>query len=523
MADLVSEDTRDKTYDDIPGLQPWMLQQLKYIKILRPTPIQYHCIPPAIEGHDIIGAAKTGSGKTLAFVIPILQKLSVDPYGIYALVLTPTRELAYQIADQFKGLGGPVSLKISVIVGGIDRLTQCKELSKSPHVVVATPGRLADILDSAPEFTLKRIKFLVLDEADRLMDGRFDEQIQTIWSSLPERRQTLLFSATITDRLQKMKDLASSKVFLWQTSAKNDQATVQQLDERYCLVSPVSKDATMVALLLQFSEKNSRGLIIVFTDTCKSTQILNMMLNKLGVQSVCIHSMLTQKERLAALARFKSSQVKILIATDLASRGLDIPLVQLIVNHKIPNSPSIYIHRVGRTARAGRSGQAVTFVTPHELKLLLAVEMKTKRKMSEVKVDEAMAQRIMKQVNVTKREQEIKLDETDFDERRNINKRKRLIMEGRDPDEEDERKKKLLKKRQRKMKQEREIMLQRIGVKKSKMNEGQQDKGSKAKLTSPSKTPNSIKSKNIIDSKGKKMKKKRSKMKTGGFTVSDLE
>ncbi|XP_042886823.1 probable ATP-dependent RNA helicase DDX49 [Penaeus japonicus] len=523
MADLVSEDTRDKTYDDIPGLQPWMLQQLKYLKILRPTPIQYHCIPPAIEGRDIIGAAKTGSGKTLAFVIPILQKLSIDPYGIYALVLTPTRELAYQIADQFKGLGSPVSLKVSVIVGGIDRLSQCKELSKSPHVVVATPGRLADILDTAPEFTLKRIKFLVLDEADRLMDGRFDEQIRTIWSSLPEKRQTLLFSATITDRLQRMKNLATSEVFLWQTSAKNDQATVQQLDERYCLVNPVSKDATMVALLLEFSEKNPKGLIIVFTDTCKSTQILSMMLNKLGVESLCIHSMLTQKERLAALARFKSSQAKILIATDLASRGLDIPLVQLIVNHKIPNSPSNYIHRVGRTARAGRSGQAVTFVTPHELKLLLAVEEKTKRKMSEVKVDEEMTQRIMKQVNVTKREQEIKLDETDFDERRNINKRKRLIMEGRDPDEEEKKKKKLLKKKQQQLKQEKQMVLQKLGVKKSEKNIGQ-DKGSKAKgNNSPS--LKSVKSKNIGGSVGKKKTKKKSiKMKKGsGFSVSKLE
>nr|XP_053630173.1 probable ATP-dependent RNA helicase DDX49 isoform X1 [Cherax quadricarinatus]XP_053630174.1 probable ATP-dependent RNA helicase DDX49 isoform X1 [Cherax quadricarinatus] len=461
MADVVSEDTRGRTYADIQGLQPWVIKQLNQLKIHQPTPIQYHCIQPALEGKDVIGAAKTGSGKTLAFVIPILQRLSIDPYGIYALVLTPTRELAFQIADQFRALGAPVSLRLSVVVGGLDIVVQGAELNRSPHVVVSTPGRLADILETSPEFTLKRIKFLVLDEADRLMDGRFDSQLHTIWSSLPEKRQTLLFSATITDRLERMKELASSEVFLWQSSG-NKQATVQQLDERYALVNPIVKDATMIAMVLQQTEQKPRGLIMIFTDTCKNTQVLSMLLNSLSIECVALHSMLSQKERLSALARFKSSQVKVLIATDVASRGLDIPLVELVINHAIPNLPKNYIHRVGRTARAGRAGQALSFITPHEIKILLAIESETRRKMTELKVDEAMVRKIMKQVNVSRREQEIRLEQTDFDERRNINKRKRLILEGRDPDEEEKKKRKHLKKLRKAERQERNELLKHL-------------------------------------------------------------
>ncbi|KAK7070808.1 putative ATP-dependent RNA helicase ddx49 [Halocaridina rubra] len=468
MADVVSSDTKNKSFSDISGLQPWLLQQLTQLKIRQPTPIQFHCIPPALEGKDVIGAAKTGSGKTLAFVIPILHQLSSDPYGIYALVLTPTRELAFQIADQFKGLGVPMDLRLSVVVGGLERLIQTSELSRAPHIVVATPGRLADILETSPEFTLKKIKVLVLDEADRLMDGRFDTQLKTIWSALPEKRQTLLYSATITDRVQRMKELASSQVFLWQSDL-SEQATVKQLDERYALVNPVVLDATMVWSIMEQLKKTPKGLIIVFTDTCKSTQILCMMLNELGIDSVPLHSMINQKARLASLARFKSSQVKVLIATDLASRGLDIPLVELIVNHRVPNLPKTYIHRVGRTARAGRAGQAITFVTPHDLKILLAIEAETNRKMIELEVDEKMVQKIMKQVNVSKRAQEIKLEQTDFDERRNINKRKRLIMEGRDPDEEEEKKRKRLKKILKLQKLEKVKMLESKGIKNKKM------------------------------------------------------
>ncbi|KAL7646073.1 UNVERIFIED_CONTAM: hypothetical protein RMT77_002974 [Armadillidium vulgare] len=445
MADLISLETRNKTFDYFSQLQPWLLRQLKSLKIERPTPVQYHCIPEIINGKDVIGAAKTGSGKTLTFVVPILHHFSIEPYGIFALILTPTRELAFQIADQFKCVGAPALLRVSVVVGGLNKVEQGAELNRSPHIVVATPGRLADIMETSPELTFKRIKFLVLDEADRLLDGHFEKQLESIWKFLPRKRQTLLFSATITSRIQKMKDIATSNVFVWQSSKK--ESTVQQLEEKYSLVNPAIKDAAMVSLVLKLKEENPKGLAIIFTDTCKSTQILNMMMNELGIDSVCLHSMMKQKERLKALARFKSSQIKFLIATDLASRGLDIPLVQVVINHRIPNLPKTYIHRVGRTARAGRPGSAVTFISPNEVKLLLAIEGETGRKMTQIQVNEDQIQKILREVNITKREQQIKLETSDFDERKIIYKRKRLICEGIDPDDEERKRVKAMKRK----------------------------------------------------------------------------
>ncbi|KAB7505925.1 putative ATP-dependent RNA helicase DDX49 [Armadillidium nasatum] len=433
MADLISLETRNKTFDYFSQLQPWLLRQLKSLKIERPTPVQYHCIPEIINGKDVIGAAKTGSGKTLTFVVPILHHFSIEPYGIFALILTPTRELAYQIAEQFKCVGAPAMLR------------QGAELNRSPHIVVATPGRLADIMETSPELTFKRIKFVVLDEADRLLDGRFEKQLKSIWKFLPRKRQTLLFSATITSRIQKMKDIATSNVFVWQSNKK--ESTVQQLEEKYSLVNPAIKDAAMVSLVLKLKKENPKGLAIIFTDTCKSTQILYMMMNELGIDSVCLHSMMKQKERLKALARFKSSQIKFLIATDLASRGLDIPLVQVVINHRIPNLPKTYIHRVGRTARAGRPGSAITFITPNEVKLLLAIEGETGRKMTQIQVNEDEIQKILREVNITKREQQIKLETSDFDERKIIYKRKRLICEGIDPDDEERKRFKAMKRK----------------------------------------------------------------------------
>ena len=205
---------------------------------------------------------------------------------------------------------------------------------------------------------------------------------------------------------------------------------VKQLDERYCLVAAPVKDSTLVQILMKYQEENTSGLAMIFTETCKMTQVLYLMLNDLGIEAVCLHSMITQQERFSALARFKSSMVKVLVATDVASRGLDIPMVGLVLNHTLPGIPKTYIHRVGRTARAGRKGQAVSIVTPNDLKLLLAIEALCKTKMVALEVDEDSVKKIMKQVNTTRREQEIKLDRTDFDERRNINKRKKLIMQG---------------------------------------------------------------------------------------------
>ncbi|XP_005279030.2 probable ATP-dependent RNA helicase DDX49 [Chrysemys picta bellii] len=448
------------------GLAAWLAEQAQQLGIGRPTPVQAACIPPILQGRDCMGCAKTGSGKTAAFVLPVLQKLSEDPYGIFCLVLTPTRELAYQIAEQFRVLGKPLGLKDCIIVGGMDMVAQALELSRKPHVVIATPGRLADHLRSSNTFSLRKIKFLVLDEADRLLEQGctdFTKDLEVILGAVPATRQTLLFSATLTDTLNELKSLAMNKPFFWESQA--EVRTVDELVQRYLLVPEKVKDAYLVHLIQTFQDEHEDWSIIIFTSTCKNCQILNMMLKKFNFPSVALHSMMKQKQRFAALAKFKSSVFKILIATDVAARGLDIPTVQVVINHNTPGLPKIYIHRVGRTARAGRHGLAITLVTQYDIHLVHAIEEQIKTKLQEFSVEERAVLSILTQVNVARRECEIKLEATDFDEKKEINKRKQMILEGKDPDMEAKRKAELAKIK-RKNKQFRERVQQTLQEKK---------------------------------------------------------
>ncbi|XP_063003299.1 probable ATP-dependent RNA helicase DDX49 [Elgaria multicarinata webbii] len=423
------------------GLAPWLAAQAEQLGLARPTPVQEACIPPALQGRDCMGCAKTGSGKTAAFVLPILQKLSEDPYGVFCLVLTPTRELAYQIAEQFRVLGKPLGLKDCIVVGGMDMVAQALELSRKPHVVVATPGRLADHLRSSNTFSLQKIKFLVLDEADRLLEQGctdFTQDLEVILTAVPAGRQTMLFSATLTDTLNDLKRIAMNRPFFWESASEVQ--TVEQLDQRYLLVPEKVKDAYLVHLVQTFQDEHEDWSVIIFTNTCKNCQILNMMLQKFNFPSVALHSNMKQKQRFAALAKFKSSVFKILIATDVAARGLDIPTVQVVINHNTPGLPKIYVHRVGRTARAGRHGIALTLVTQYDIHLVHAIEEQIRMKLQEFSVEERTVLNILTQVNVVRRECEIRLEGTDFDEKKEINKRKQMILEGKDPELEARRK-----------------------------------------------------------------------------------
>ncbi|XP_039295329.1 probable ATP-dependent RNA helicase DDX49 isoform X5 [Nilaparvata lugens] len=333
----------------------------------------------------------------------------------------------------------------------MDMVAQGSELAKKPHVVIATPGRLADHLESCNTFSLQQIKFLVLDEADRLLGGAFDGQIKTIFSALPHNKQTLLFSATITDTLEKVKQVAKNEVFMWEQ--KDDIITVEELDQFYVLCSTAVKDGYLVEAIRTFKKTCEKGSIIIFTDTCKNCQLLSIALNEVGFENVALHAMIPQKVRLAALAKFKTNLVKILIATDVASRGLDIPAVELVVNHNIPSIPKDYVHRVGRTARAGRGGTAISLVTPHDIHLVHAIEANINTKLKEYQIDGREVAKIFTQVSVSKREAEIKLDDSDFNEKKKLYKRKKMILEGKDPDEEEqklEEKRKQFRKEQRK-------------------------------------------------------------------------
>jgi ATP-dependent RNA helicase DDX49/DBP8 len=385
------------------GLDGWVLDQVRAVGFKAPTDIQYHCIPPILEGRDCLGCSKTGSGKTAAFALPILQRLSEDPFGIFAVVLTPTRELAFQIGEQFRAFGKPVNLRDVVVVGGMDMMKQSLALAQHPHVVIATPGRLADHIKSTDTFSLKKIKFIVLDEADRLLEPSFQDDLSVIFDVLPQQRQTLLFSATLTESLENLKKL-TTKPFFWES--KDETATVEMLDQRYILIPHQVKDSYLIKLLNILHNEEEKTAIF-FTHSCRDCQIYSMLFKHLEFPCVALHSLMSQSERLAALAKFKSNKVKILVATDVASRGLDIPAVEVVVNVNVPAAPKDYLHRVGRTARAGRGGLSVTMVTQYDVLRLKNIESYTKVTMGEYPIAESDVLKILNPVSVARRQMDL--------------------------------------------------------------------------------------------------------------------
>lgn len=328
------------------GVDEWLIRACKEMGINKPTEIQCRCIPQILAGRDVMGRAQTGSGKTATFALPILQKLSQDMFGIFALVLTPTRELAFQIADQFRALGASLNLRDTVVIGGQDMMTQALELAKSPHVVIGTPGRIADHIDSGTKLHFKHLQFLVLDEADRLFEPCFSANLSSIVEVLPpiEQRQTLLFSATITTELAQQCSLAMKEPCFFEVSSR-DNAVVKELNQRYLFVPQNVKECYLAFLLKETPFQESS--VIVFTSTCRGCQLIAALLEELEIDCVQLHSRNSQARRLAALGKFRSGQSKVLVATDVASRGLDIPTVKLVINYDVPRVPADYVHRVG--------------------------------------------------------------------------------------------------------------------------------------------------------------------------------
>ncbi|WKX97538.1 hypothetical protein Q1695_013307 [Nippostrongylus brasiliensis] len=429
-AEPISTTSSAKSFAEL-GVNSWLVQQLEFMKIRQPTPVQVNCIPKVLNGHDVLGCAKTGTGKTLAFVLPILHELAIDPYGIFALVLTPTRELASQIYDQFVALGKPIALKTSLVTGGRSLIDQANELTARPHVVVATPGRLADHIDSNPDGLgqlFKKIQFFVLDEADQMLDGQYNEQLKSIFLAIPKHRRTLLFSATITTAITKLHTVTEKKPYFFED--KQEVATVERLEQKYVLCPVAVKDAYLVYVVKNYCERNEGSSVIVFAQTCRECQALAYMFDALGFKVGSLHSQIEQRMRNAALASFRSKVTRVLICTDVASRGLDIPHVDLVVNHNVPKCPKTYVHRVGRSARAGRYGAALTFVTQYDVVLLQAVEELIGMKLEALKVSDRKVTQYVTKVLVAKREAELRMEQNNFGERKEANLRKDLLMSG---------------------------------------------------------------------------------------------
>lgn len=348
-----------------------------------PTPIQNETIPLALQGSDILGMAQTGTGKTAAFALPILQKLNAmqapDKFREpRAIILAPTRELAIQINDSLRKYGKYVGLKHTVIFGGVKQGPQVKLLSKGVDIIVATPGRLLDLINQG-FCALNKIQFFVLDEADRMLDMGFIRDVQKIVKILPAKRQTLFFSATMPDSVVKLADtiLNSPK----KVKVKSTLTPVERISQSVIVIEPQDKVLQLITLL---KDKVFES-VIVFTKTKHKANRINQKMKAVGIATEAIHSNKSQAARQKALNAFKDGDIKILIATDIAARGIDVEAVSHIVNFDMPSTPEDYVHRIGRTARAGASGIAISFCEPSERLKLFRIEKLINLKLEVIK------------------------------------------------------------------------------------------------------------------------------------------
>uniref|UniRef100_A0A2I3THS9 RNA helicase n=1 Tax=Pan troglodytes TaxID=9598 RepID=A0A2I3THS9_PANTR len=376
----IVEKEETKTFKDL-GVTDVLCEACDQLGWTKPTKIQIEAIPLALQGRDIIGLAETGSGKTGAFALPILNALLETPQRLFALVLTPTRELAFQISEQFEALGSSIGVQSAVIVGGIDSMSQSLALAKKPHIIIATPGRLIDHLENTKGFNLRALKYLVMDEADRILNMDFETEVDKILKVIPRDRKTFLFSATMTKKVQKLQRAALKNPVKCAVSSKYQ--TVEKLQQYYIFIPSKFK--------VKFTFLSCQTTLILYYIYIFNFLLLPPIQNLGGktfkkFMSVCsrvclfcvkfsnISFSLPQSKRLGSLNKFKAKARSILLATDVASRGLDIPHVDVVVNFDIPTHSKDYIHRVGRTARAGRSGKAITFVTQYDVELFQRIE-----------------------------------------------------------------------------------------------------------------------------------------------------
>jgi len=400
------EEAEDETHTfESLGIAPQILATIKKLGYKAPTKIQSEAIPVALKGSDIIGLAQTGSGKTAAYAIPIIQAFMEKPQGLFACVVAPTRELGYQISEQFEALGASVGLKSVVIVGGMDHMTQAIALAKKPHVVIGTPGRLVFHLEQTKGFSLHTVKYLVLDEADRLLNMDFEEEITKLLRVLPKERKTYLYSATMTQKVAKLQRVCLMNPVKLEITSKYQ--TVDTLVQQYLFIPHKYKECYLVMVLNDFAGNTT----IIFTATCAASARITLTLRHLGYKAVPINGDMSQDKRLVALNKFKAGERNILVATDVAARGLDIPAVDLVINFDVPQSSKDYIHRVGRTARAGRAGRAVTIVTQYDVELYQKIEELIKLKLEAYPTQEDVALAQLERVNEAERLAAVKMRE----------------------------------------------------------------------------------------------------------------
>ncbi len=352
------------------GLKAEIKKALEEMGFTSPTEVQAEAIPYALEGKDLIVRSKTGSGKTGAFAIPMLDMLAQQPAksGVHALVIAPTRELAIQISDVFAKMGKYTHIRNAIVYGGVSINPQAEKIRSGASVVIGTPGRIIDLMERGM-LNLSKIKFLVLDEADIMLEMGFIDDIKYIIENMPEKKQMMLFSATMPNRIKEvayeyMHDIKSIEV------GGEEELAVKKIQNVYSLVSKSSKFSALLAYLDEYKPKKA----IVFSKTQRNTETLYRILSDNGFKPILLHGGITQAKREVALSRFRHVEGGLLIATNVAARGLDIVDVSDVINFDSPDEPAIYIHRVGRSARMGREGRAFTIVQRDEQSFIYAVE-----------------------------------------------------------------------------------------------------------------------------------------------------
>ncbi|MGB3555619.1 MAG: DEAD/DEAH box helicase, partial [Jannaschia sp.] len=357
---------------DMLGLKPRLITALTEMGIIDPTPIQKQAIPPALEGRDVMGLAQTGTGKTAAFGLPLIQHLLEGdvrpaPRTARALILAPTRELVNQIVENLNGYVKGSHLKVARVMGGVGITPQIKRLERGVDLLVATPGRLIDLMDRGA-VNLGASHFLVLDEADQMLDMGFIHALRQIEPKLPKDRQTLLFSATMPKDMEALAATYLNRPVRVQVSTSGQ--TADKVEQSIHFVAKGEKPG----LLLDLLRAHEGEAALVFARTKHGSDRLAKQLTNAGVNAVAIHGNRSQGQRTRALAAFTDGSAPVMVATDVAARGLDIPVVKHVYNYELPNVPETYVHRIGRTARAGREGAAITLCAPDEMGELKDIE-----------------------------------------------------------------------------------------------------------------------------------------------------
>ena len=426
------------------GLDEWIVDTCSALAMHTPTAIQCESIPTLLSGKDAVISAPTGQGKTLCFALPAIQTLAKDPYGVFCVVLTPVRELAHQIQQQFAAVGHFINLKTCLVVGGKSSGYQSNIImSDRPHVVIATPGRLADTIRTSPDIlkAFSRVKLLVLDEADRLLAGSgFQQDLMDILKLLPSKdnRQTILCTATVSDHVKALQAKFGGEECMPLLEDPNNTSegvlnVVKSLSHNYVLVPSLVRMTYLHHLLRNVYPTES---IIIFTRTIMSCQVVASAIERFLAdlpdntgKVACLHSMLEgQSRRFAALGKFRNQYARILVATDVASRGLDIPTVGVVINFELPTDIANYVHRVGRAGRAGRSGRAVSLVSEAEIELLKSIETETDVQMTQLECDEDTVLKLLSATSSARRLAESMLTEIGFEDKIKERRRKRKLV-----------------------------------------------------------------------------------------------